>query len=276
MLDTTRNPEGKVAKADRKTDMYAFAFLAFEILTGLKPFEGVPEDLIISKIIKGDRPDVSLIKAEYPKSLKRLIERCWSPDRNERPTALECYTCIDQYYNVLRKNSYDIFFSHPWTKKSVLRYAKHNLASLGYRVWYDENDTQWDIVRSMKEGVEKSKVVLACISVAYENSNNCMFELTETCKLANKPIITLSTDANPFTWAGQNTTHGDLKQMCGIDGQGKLFFDIGEICARPGWELGKNDDSLIPKKDIDDLNTEIGKVVKLLQGSQLNCKPSLK
>ena len=60
------------------------------------------------------------------------------------------------------------------------------------------------------------------ISEAYESSQNCMFELAETCKLANKPIVTpstdanpivtLSTDANPFAWTGQNTTHGDLKQ----------------------------------------------------------------
>ena len=100
-----------------------------------------------------------------------------------------------------------------------------------------------------------------------------MFELNETCNLANKPIVTLSTDANPFAWAGQNTKHGDLKQMCGISGQGKLFFDIGEICARPGWD--QPDDTMIPPKDISDLRIELDKLIKLLQGSQLNIRPTL-
>ena len=77
---------------------------------------------------------------------------------------------------------------------------------------------QWDLVKYMQDGVAKSKLVLACISKDYEASQNCMFELRETCKLANKPIVTLSTDTNSFAWAGTNTTHGDLKQMCGISG----------------------------------------------------------
>jgi hypothetical protein len=88
----------------------------------------------------------------------------------------------------------------------------------------------------------------------------------------NKPIVTLSTDANPFSWAGNNLAFGDLKHMCGISGQGKLFFDIGEICDRPGWE--EVDEAMIPRKNIDDLHRELDKLVVLLRGSQINCKPS--
>ncbi len=102
-----------------------------------------------------------------------------------------------------------------------------------------------------------------------------MFELSEVNNLGNKPIVTLSTDANPFAWAGLNTTDGDLKQMCGISGQGKMFFDIGEMSSRPGWDDPV--DNLDPSqlaiyeqqlaKNIDDLNQELEKLVALLRGS---------
>jgi hypothetical protein len=84
---------------------------------------------------------------DVPESLKRLIEACWSVNRRDRPTALECYMRIDQCYNynVLSNSSYDIFFSHPWTQKPVLRYVKRYLNAVGYKVWYDEDDIQWDL-----------------------------------------------------------------------------------------------------------------------------------
>ena len=264
----------------RKTDVYALGFVCWEILSSEHkiPLDdlGIGSDrakLIDEVLRKGSRPKLTELHPDTPPSLSRLLHLSWHSDRLARPTALEFYTRVEQCYNVLSNSSYDIFFSHPWKKKSVLRHAKRYLNAVGYKVWYDEDDIQWDLVKSMRDGVAKSKVVLACISRDYENSQNCMFELRETCNLASKPIVTLATDANPFSWAGTNTTHGDLKQMCGISGQGKLFFDIGEICARPGWD--QPDDAMIPPKHISDLRTELDKLIKLLQGSQLNIRPTL-
>ena len=68
--------------------------------------------------------------------------------------------------------------------------------------------------------------------------------------------------------------HTDLKQICGISGQGKLFFDIGEICETFGWDQ-PDDDALIPTQDISDLRVALDKLIKLLQGSQLNIRPTL-
>jgi hypothetical protein len=60
------------------------------------------------------------------------------------------------------------YFSHPWKKKPVLRHAKRYLNAVGFKVWYDEDDMQWDLIKSMRDGVAKSKVVLACIIKDYE------------------------------------------------------------------------------------------------------------
>jgi hypothetical protein len=259
--------------------MYALGFLAWEILCKKhnEPLHELQIDddrnkLLDEVVNKGSRPKLSELEADTPPSLLRLLELCWSPERSARPTALEFYSTVEQCYNVLSDSSYDIFFSHPWVMKTVLNHAKRYLTSLGYKVWYDQNDMQWDIAQSMRDGVMKSKVVLACISKTYESSKNCMHELSCAYNLGNKPIVTLSTDADPFNWT-PNMLHGDLKKMCGINGQGKMFVDIGNICSRPGWN--ETDEGMIPKKDIEDLHRELDKIVQLLRGSQINCQPKI-
>ena len=134
----------------------------------------------------------------------------------------------------------------------------------------------WDVDRTMKECVKMSKVVLACISADYEKSKNSMLELSHAFSTSETPIVILSTDLNPFAWAGTNTTYGDLKQMCGINGQGKLFIDIGRISAYPDWLLPNGDANPNPPQHyLDELHASLFELVKLLQGPQLNCHPSL-
>ena len=37
------------------------------------------------------------------------------------------------------------------------------LVNEGYRVWYDQYEMGFDLVKSMKEGIERSTVVLCCV-----------------------------------------------------------------------------------------------------------------
>ena len=46
----------------------------------------------------------------------------------------------------------------------------------GYRVWYDQNEMGFDLVKSMKEGIERSTVVLCCVDSIYQQRDNCMLE----------------------------------------------------------------------------------------------------
>ncbi len=268
---------GARAKPSRRSDVYAMGLVIYEMLCSVHAslFPDVfDEQQLIEQVARLDRrPLISKLCPDTPASIAKLIELCWHKDRSLRPSALECYTKIDHCYNILSSSSYDIFLSHPWTKKPVLRHVKRYFASIGYKVWYDEEAMQWDLKRSMEDGILKSKVVLACISKDYESSRNCMFELSEASKIAGKPIITLSTDANPFSWVGTDTRFGDLKQLCDINGQGKMFVDVGDICSHPGWT--EPDDSLIPRFLIDALYSKLSDLVKYLRGSQINCAPSL-
>ena len=206
-------------RPSRKTDVYALGFVCWEILCSDHkiPLDdlhiGGDRDKLIDEVVrKGSRPKLTDLHPDTPPSLSRLLHLSWHGDRLARPTALEFYTRVEQCYNVLNNSSYDIFFSHPWKNKSVLRHAKRYLNEVGYKVWYDEDDIKWDLVKSMRDGVSKSKVVLACISKVYEASQNCMFELSETCKLMNKPIVTL----NPNQQEEERKTCFNLKKCTTI------------------------------------------------------------
>ena len=153
----------------------------------------------------------------------------------------------------------------------VLLYTIHTLLCwVGFRVWYDENDMAYDLQRSMRQGIERSSVVLACINKTYEQRPNCVFELQEAVK-ANKPIITLNIEKEgPFAWAGKNTTHGDLMELCSL--KTKFFVDIGALACRPDWTTDQDtlDDS---SPLFEELRLVLEPLSKILH--DINCLPSL-
>ena len=89
---------------DRKADIYSFGILMYEVVTDSDPYP----DLIKGKITKFEFQNLVINKKYRPKftfyvkeNLKKLIEKCWSDDLNERPT-------FDEIYNKLT-NSYKDF-----------------------------------------------------------------------------------------------------------------------------------------------------------------------
>ena len=55
----------------------------FEILSQVKPFNGKNSSQIINEVVvNGNRPEMN---ENIPDGCKKLIEKCWSDDLNERP-----------------------------------------------------------------------------------------------------------------------------------------------------------------------------------------------
>ncbi|CAM6024249.1 unnamed protein product [Sphagnum balticum] len=72
-----------------KADVYSYAMLCYEILTGSIPFESHRRsdyDLVLS----GTRPELPAILSE---GLRRLLESCWQTDPEQRPN-FEQITCV--------------------------------------------------------------------------------------------------------------------------------------------------------------------------------------
>jgi serine/threonine protein kinase len=68
----------------KAADVYSYAMIFFEVLTGKVPFEGVPRGEIFERIKKGERPNLPS-EAYCPEYLSAFIRRCWATETEERP-----------------------------------------------------------------------------------------------------------------------------------------------------------------------------------------------
>lgn len=82
-----------------KVDVFSFAILAFEIVTGTMPYPEI-EDFsfkILNKIVNGT------LRPKFPDdtnvNMKNIIEKCWDSDPNNRPSFEEIYSKLSSNFN---------------------------------------------------------------------------------------------------------------------------------------------------------------------------------
>lgn len=76
-------PPKRTMKLPFKCDVYSFAMVCYEILTGSVPFPDISSAIEVKRRVqKGKRPE---LPSHCPPELKALIERCWRHDPKERP-----------------------------------------------------------------------------------------------------------------------------------------------------------------------------------------------
>ncbi|HSG01878.1 MAG TPA: protein kinase, partial [Vicinamibacterales bacterium] len=69
--------------ADKRSDVWAFGCLLFEMLAGKRAFEGEDVTDTLAAIVRGE-PNWSVLPPTTPPALRALIERCLLKDRSER------------------------------------------------------------------------------------------------------------------------------------------------------------------------------------------------
>ncbi len=78
------SPEQARGKAvDKRTDIWAFGCVLFEMLTGQRPFAGETTSDVIAAIIER-QPDWSKLPPSTPPHVRRVIERCLEKDPKRR------------------------------------------------------------------------------------------------------------------------------------------------------------------------------------------------
>ena len=72
----------------KKSDVYAFSLIVYEIVTGVKPYEKFlsPKEIKKKVVEENERPT---FKIPIQNCYKELIEKCWSADPNLRPSFSE-------------------------------------------------------------------------------------------------------------------------------------------------------------------------------------------
>ena len=83
---------------NQKVDVYSFAIIMYQLLTGEKPFNGEKSVMrLMERAERGERPE---IPNNLPKELSNLIQKCWSNNPDDRPS-------FEEILDILISNNYD-------------------------------------------------------------------------------------------------------------------------------------------------------------------------
>jgi serine/threonine-protein kinase len=75
--------QAKGRAADKRSDVWSFGCVLFEMLAGVRPFEGEDVSDTLATILKSD-PDWTRLPAAIPGSIRTLLARCLEKDRKQR------------------------------------------------------------------------------------------------------------------------------------------------------------------------------------------------
>jgi WD40 repeat protein len=75
--------QARGAAADRRSDIWSFGVVLYEMLTGRRMFTGETVSDTLAAVLKTD-PDWSALPAETPPAIRRLLRRCLERDRRRR------------------------------------------------------------------------------------------------------------------------------------------------------------------------------------------------
>ena len=88
--------QAKGRTADKRSDLWAFGCVLYEMLTGTRAFQGDDISEILAAVIRGE-PDWSRLPSDTPLAIRRLLRRCLAKDRAARiPDAAVARIEIDE------------------------------------------------------------------------------------------------------------------------------------------------------------------------------------
>ena len=79
----TSPEQAKGRVTDKRTDVWAFGCVLYEMLAGKRAFEGEDATEVIAAVVRGE-PDWSALPRELPEPIRLLLKRCLEKDRRAR------------------------------------------------------------------------------------------------------------------------------------------------------------------------------------------------
>ena len=79
--------QAKGKSVDRRTDIWTFGCVFFEMLAGKRPFEGETVSDALAAVIRAE-PEWSLLPANTPQTIRNLLQRCLKKDSRQRLQAI--------------------------------------------------------------------------------------------------------------------------------------------------------------------------------------------
>src|SRR5439155_20066846 len=75
--------QAKGRPADKRSDIWAFGCVLYEMLTGKRPFQGDDVSDTLAAVLLGE-PEWSALPASTPTPIRRMLRRCLDKDRKRR------------------------------------------------------------------------------------------------------------------------------------------------------------------------------------------------
>src|SRR5262249_46917187 len=75
--------QAKGRPADKRSDIWAFGCVVYEMLTGKRAFDGEDATEVIAAVVRGE-PDWTRLPADVPEPIRLLLRRCLEKDRGKR------------------------------------------------------------------------------------------------------------------------------------------------------------------------------------------------
>ena len=81
------------SRPTKSSDCYAFGMVIYETISGRLPFHKYTDLNVIVKVLEGERP---LREAGFADSLWQMLELCWTPQSDVRPSVEDVLQCLER------------------------------------------------------------------------------------------------------------------------------------------------------------------------------------
>jgi serine/threonine-protein kinase len=142
------------APVDDRTDLFAAGALLFEMLTGMRPFNGRSIAEILEQMEAGIPPDVCALNAKVPRSLRTILETALSYDPAQRFSAASAFSDALREAMPLADGS-----------GAAMRFAKSQAESRGCEPRSAENRWNSELLRRLEADLAEYIGPVAAIAV---------------------------------------------------------------------------------------------------------------
>ena len=219
------------AKPSEKTDIYSFAILAWEVLSGQKPFPNVTSQVELSvQVHQGVRPDINQLPNDCPEAIRTMITTCWDHNRTKRNSALVCSNILRKCYNLSLNTLYDVYFSYSYDTEhqELIARIRDKLTSKGLKIGClsESEATNLNTELTDTKYISKSKVIVMCLDNAYQTDPRCISELQiNQTQRVPRLVVPLLLEPQSLTFPSD-----EFKSLCQFSQHsGAKLFNIFEV-----------------------------------------------
>jgi serine/threonine-protein kinase len=69
---------------DSRSDLFALGVVLYEVAVGRRPFAGASQAEVASAILRDEPPPLASLRADLPRDLQRIVDRCLEKDPARR------------------------------------------------------------------------------------------------------------------------------------------------------------------------------------------------